>query len=301
MPAKTSDTFFSNAVKDYLAGDSAENCAARWHIGEHRLSDYLKTQGFFRSKSEMMQIKRRKISENSSRKIILSADTVIEQYTSGGSELAISKSFGVSRSVITRILRENQITRHTLSEANSARYVSMTQAEKNTVIKKAQDAVRGSKRSFESLCNSAKSRERTGNTRSTTEKTLVDMLLLRGAYVIPQKAIDIYNVDIAIGTLAVEVFGGFWHASKPKHIKRTRYILDRGWNMLFLWVHSRSPLTEIAADYIIAFLNECRSNPTSPSQYRVIRGDGKELARGTVNDNNITVVPKGFEGGGCSR
>lgn len=298
MTRKCSDTNFGNAVKDYLAGDSAVVSATRWHTSEQRLSNHLKAQGMFRNSTERREIKGRKISANSWNKITLPTVDIATAYTHGVSELALSFKYSVSRNVITRVLEEMGIERHTASEANSLRFERMTQEERNALVYKAQDAIRGKPAKIERLCKMAIARERIGFSISRAEIILADWLTAKGLNIVPQKAVYKYNIDIGIeGILGIEVFGGFWHASKPRHIERTRYLLNTGWNMLFIWNTDRSGFNISITDYIITFLDECRSNPAAPRQYRVLRGDGNLLSRGSIDDDNISVIAKGFKGG----
>jgi very-short-patch-repair endonuclease len=175
----------------------------------------------------------------------------------------------------------------------------MSKREKQASIANAQEWTRGKKLSIEHLRNHAKGREQRASGASHAEIALSQMLLRHGVKCIPQLAIDKYNVDLATDRLAIEVLGGLWHSSKPNHIKRLRYILNQGWNVVYIWaIKNRSPLSEIAADYIVAFLNELRGDPSLRGQYRVLRGDGQELARGCAQDDNIAIVVKGYEGGG---
>jgi len=299
MTAKCSDINFNNAIKDYLTGDSAEVCATRWHTTEQRLSNALKAQGLFRGSAERRAIKGRKISINSGNKIALPSSDIVGRYIAGQSELELASSFGVSRSVIARILRESNILRHSSSEANTFRFQRMTSEQRKEIIKNAHNAIRGKPASHERMCKAAITREISGFTRSETEIMLSNWLSQRGIVTIPQKAVDKYNIDLAIDSiLGIEILGGSWHQSKPKHIERTRYILNAGWNMLFIWVYNRSQFQPtIVTNYIITYLDKLSRNPSTACQYRVIRGDGKEFVRGSVNDDNISIVPKGFKGG----
>lgn len=296
MTRKTSNTNINNAVKDYLSGDSCKVAATRWNTSQKTLSNYLKANGLFRSKSEIAKIKSVKLSANVWNKIAMPEAEIIALYESGVAEWTIAKQFNVSRQVIKRILVNNNITRRTQSEANMLFQSKRTIAEKKASIANAQEWTRGKKLPYEHLCNSAKGIERSKANVSTSEKFLFDLLLDRGIVTIPQKAVGKYNIDLAVFPVAIEVFGGGWHASKPNHIERTRYLLNNGWNVVFVWANVvRNPLSNGVADYIITFLDELSSNPSSISQYRVLRGDGKELSRGSMNDDNISIVVRGYQ------
>lgn len=80
-------------------------------------------------------------------------------------------------------------------------------------------------------------------------------------------------MDLALGTMAVEVFGGNWHGY-GRHQRRTAerysYILASGRSVVVVWVHrQRYPLGEGTADYLAGVR-------LSPGEFRVIWGDGRE-------------------------
>ena len=77
---------------------------------------------------------------------------------------------------------------------------------------------------------------------SDSERVLDEMLQAFGHHPVPQKAIGPYNVDLAVGSVAVEVLGGEWHGYKPRHRERTEQILDAGWSMVFVWDTPTYPL-----------------------------------------------------------
>lgn len=115
-----------------------------------------------------------------------------------------------------------------------------------------------------------------------------------------QKAIGPYNADLAAYPVAVEIFGGNWHA-RGRHAARfpdrVRYFLDQGWNLVIVWVLDRRrwqsaiPLTPAAADYIASFVQLTRRDPSTRGQYRVIWGDGKEAATDGLDLNELALVP----------
>jgi len=294
MPRKASITDLDNAVKLYLTGVNIIQSAKSFHTSYETLRDYLDSKGLLRTSVESRRIQAQKISATRITNNPIS-DDVIAMYNSGISENAIAKKLGVSRSVIKTRLIINNVKRRGQTESNRLRASQMSETEKKEVIKAAQESTRGVPLSMEHKIKIAKTREKIAKA-SKTEKLLCSWLDKANIINIPQKAIGPYNADIAINTIAVEVLGGYWHSTKFSHSKRSRYILDSGWNMLFIWVHHvRSPLTSSVVDYIISYLNEVSTNPSSISQYRVIRGDGQELSRGCSNDDNISIVVPGYQ------
>src|ERR1035437_4363050 len=111
-----------------------------------------------------------------------------------------------------------------------------------------------------------------------------------------QKAIGAYNTDLFIDPISVELFGGSWHSTNSRSSQhfsdRLRYMLDQGWNQVIIWVDTlKWPMSEVVADYVVAFLEQSRSDPTFRRQYRVIFGDGKVVPVAELDINNLTSIP----------
>jgi len=296
MSRKATDADVDNAIKDYLANDSIETVAARYHVSYQRVAEILKAQGLLRSLKESRRISADKMVATLRSRSPWAGYPVIFRYLQGESENSLAKSFGVSRTAIARYLKFCGVPRRDPTEANRLLAEQTPQEEHHRRIKIAQDAVRGSHQSPEHRARIAQGRQRLSSGVSQAEIIFAHWLEARGLAVVPQQAIGPYNVDIGTAPIAVEILGGSWHASKPIHPKRTRYLLDQGWHLVFVWTHARrSPLAERAADYVVAFLDELRRNPPTISQYRVIRGDGHELARGQADGDNISLVAPGYE------
>lgn len=221
---------------------------------------------------------------------------IVNAYLSGESENSIAKRMNVSRDVITKRLQVAGIQRRNTTEANRLRQSQRSPEERRAGMLAAQAASRGRTIGIEEKTRNAQKRQAIGFTRSKTEPILTKWLADRGLTVIPQQAIGPYNVDIGTFPIAVEVLGGGWHRYNPLHAERTRYILNAGWHLVFIWVNeSRYPLQPEVTDYIISFLQEASRNPSMIREYRVIRGNGQELTRGSANSEQITLVAPGHK------
>lgn len=130
---------------------------------------------------------------------------------------------------------------------------------------------------------------------SPLEVELVAMLRARGIDLVQQKAIGPYNVDIATGSVAVEVFGGGWHNTHRDGV-RLRYFLNRGWSVIVVWVDTKQyPLTADAAEYVVAHCELAKSNPAAARGYRVIRGSGELLSAGSPDPDDVPdVLTRGY-------
>jgi very-short-patch-repair endonuclease len=202
---------------------------------------------------------------------------MLRRYVTGESENRLAQELQISRSTFrTRLLR-NGIQPRSQSESESAKWSRMTARQRRRQVKAAHDAIRGKPISRARALANAIGRERIAKI-SSLEKQLIKLLPLK---IVPQKAFGPYNLDIAIEefSIAVELFGGGWHnygRHKARFEKRLKYLLDRGWSVLFIWVDKRKyPVTPVTAEQIIAFVEHCRRNPAPLGQYRMIRADGK--------------------------
>lgn len=295
MTAKCPDRDFENAIQLYVSGESAENAAHKFHTTEKRLVNELRTRGLFRDKAARDAIRNPKIRANSSVRIDLPIDDIVRRYMSGESENMIAKFYGVSRNVITRHIVSAGIHRRANTEANRLLAAQTPQDEHLRRIKIAQDSVRGSTRSFADRCKVAIGRERNGTHISDAERMLCGWLIDRGITPAQQKAIGSYNVDIAFDSIAVEVFGGGWHgygAHAQRSSKRFKYILDQGWSVVVIWVYDRDcPLGVAAADYLVSYRQQVRSDPSLIGQYRVILGNGQDVTIDGTNLDHISIKP----------
>lgn len=223
---------------------------------------------------------------------VANPDGIIAAYASGIPEQQIAKDSGCSRCVIARLLTERGIQRRDVSQANTIRMQRMTPAERIALTAAAHDAVRGHPASADSKIKRALTESVVGNHIVPVESDLAVWLRQRGLSVSQQFAVGPYNLDVAINAppIAIEIYGGGWHAygsHLARHFERVKYLLDRGWSVVIVWVDGRRyPLRESVCDYLVALTDELRQDPSTPCQYRVILGDGQlaSVRRTHLND-----------------
>jgi len=279
MTAKLPASKIDNAIRDYANGDSDSVVCARYDIGRTTLFRYLKRNGI----------------PTHDRRMPMPIAEIISLYAVGESENAIAAKYGISRNVIRRRLIESGVEIRGQTEANRLLQSSRTHEQRMAYIAAAHTAVRGKKRTIEDLSKRAIGKERMQSHASETERQFAQWLTDYGLSPVMQKAIGTYNIDIAVPPVAVEIFGGGWHAygsHAARSSKRFNYILNNGWAAVAIWVSSKyCPLTVEAADYVVAFLEQVRGNPSLIGQYRVIRGDGKDVTIDGTNLDYLTVKP----------
>ena len=231
---------------------------------------------------------------NIKRRIKFDEDIAVADYVGGMSEFAVANKFDISRSVLTRVLNERGVERRNMKAAQAVRYSQTCPDARRAMTWAANIAARGRGHSLEEKAKRARTVMARKLHTSEAEFHLQAMLSARGIGSVMQEAIGPYNCDLGAFPVAVEVFGGGWHWH-GRHLLRTserfRYILNAGWHVLVIKTSKRIPLTETAADYITAFIQEARSNPAARREYRVIRGAGEVLAAGSADDDEITIIP----------
>jgi len=255
----------------YLAGEPVDKLAPEaggrpvWFYG------LMKRNGFVRPRQP-----------GKKRIILVDADSIASRYSAGESELSLSRSAGVSRAVIRRHLVEKCVPLRNQSESESVKWSRMTEAQRRSQVAPAHIAARGRVVTATEKSRRSSTHERTGSRSSPLEQRFVELLAVSGVAFTQQKSVGPYNLDFAVKELpiAVEIFGGNWHASGrhlASHPERCKYLLDNGWSIIIIWVDSRTdPLTVKAAEYVAAFVEQSRRDPSLVSQYRVILGGGQD-------------------------
>lgn len=234
---------------------------------------------------------RDRVSPQAHNRIVLDDAAVVDRYVGGESENAIAKSLGVNRFVIRRRLLEAGVRPRSQSSSERVKWASMSADQRAAQIAAAHDATRGRKASRSERENRAATVEELGIS-TPMEARIMAWLRDRGEQPRAQVACGPYNIDIAVRSVAVELFGGGWHAHgshRARAAQRARDLFDAGWQLLIIWTDRRRPLGEVVADHIIAFAEETSSDPTRPPQYRVIWGNGQFIAAGSAEDDYLAV------------
>jgi very-short-patch-repair endonuclease len=297
MPAKATEADIENAIRDYIAGERAKVIARRYHIDDKRLLRILHDRGVIRKRSDPIIASAigQKVAAKLHDKLGLPDAEIASRYMAGETEHGLAQAFGVNRTTIATCLKAAGVERRTTTEAYALRSRKVPLQARPPVLK---DHPGPYARDLKTRINSAREFEARAAEgmparSSEAERLLLAELRARGIAVIPQQAVGPYNVDIGAHPVAVEVWGGAWHFSRD-HAERNRYLLDAGWHLLVVYVDKRSsPLTSGAADYVIAFLEEARRNPSIPREYRVIWGSGELFSSGRLDGDNVAnIVPR---------
>lgn len=230
----------------------------------------------------------------------IDARNLISDYRRGLSENRVAKKYGISRIAVRKRLIEAGVHIRGRSEAETLKWTQMNTRQRRRQVRAAHNASRGRKAPRSELRRRAKARERGarlgryGATISPNERKLKRMLARRGIATVSQQAIGTYNCDLGADPVAVEVLGGQWHSTgdrEARTLKRIRYFLDRGWHVVLVVITTEHRLSRESAEYIATFVKRARRNPSMRREYRMIWCRAELLASGSVDDDEITLIP----------
>lgn len=256
------DEFVNNALKMFDGTKSLSAVAKELGVNADNLSKAIRAQGIPVPKA-VYRIKTRKN---------LPDDEVVVKYAAGVSELELSKEYGVSRTLIRRILKSNNVDIRNQSEAG---FVSATRLPVEFRKKRAQaahDAIRGIKRRHDELVARALNAMNIECRVGKGEDEFADLLNDAGIAFIRQKPAERYNIDFAIGNVAVELKSGISSkggATPDKNSGRLEKLIELGYRPLYVCFTDVNALMA-SFDQIISEVNVLSGLPSFAGKYRVI-------------------------------
>ena len=216
---------------------------------------------------------------------------VVERYERGESVLELSNRYGVSRSVVNRWLDNAGIVRRSYAAAGKLRAAKMSPEDRAAQARAAHEANRGKRATTISRVRRARTRQGIATIEKCShgERLIADYLTSNGFDVTLEKAVHVYNLDIAIGEhFAIEVCGGNFHGDikrRTSDAERLEYLLGAGWTIVYVWDTKNIPITTAAAEKCVSIFNAFSFDPTVDGEYWVIRGDGEVATRASRNVN----------------
>lgn len=215
---------------------------------------------------------------------------VVEAYLSGESELSISKRTGLKRIVIRRRLVEAGVAIRSISEANYIRMSKLSFKEKQALTKACNAASKDmpKEKRHQILLRAAQCRiKHIGR----GEKELADALIRRGIVCDPQRPCGVYNIDLAVGTVAVELVGLPWERkAKSRFPERFKYISNCGYTLICVQFRRIEQLLR-QLDDIVGIIELTYRLPPSGRKHRMIRCGSNRFARSRDKRGNFTFIP----------
>lgn len=230
-------------------------------------------------------------------RLIPTPDGLIEDYLSGSSVKACASRYGIDRKAVYRMLSEAGIDGRNRSEAMQLRWVRASAADRQAMLAQAHAASRDRVPTDAERVAIANAKD--GKALSALETQFAAMLAAIGVSVELGVPCGPYNLDlVAADTVAVEIFGGNWHARghhRERFPERARHVLNAGYSLAIVWVHEgRYPLGVACAQHLSTLVQITRGHPSIGRQHWVIRGDGHFLAiREDDGDEVPFILPSG--------
>jgi len=232
------------------------------------------------------------------RKLDLPIEEIKAMYESGHSENAVAKHFGADRGTIRKRLLKAGVSPRTQSEAEELKWSKMDQQSRANQVKSAHDSIRGVPKSMKARVVNANTRERLkyDHLIGFGELEFVELLRNKGISFVHQKAVQTYNVDIAIGNIAVELTGGCGRYTmfNPKEINRAVKLLESGYHVVAVEFDSVDTLIHCAED-VLSYINEAGRLKPVDREYWVIRCRAKDYTIVTNDLGQFTSVPAPVE------
>lgn len=263
------------AIKEILNGRTATDLSIELGINYSTFMTHLSKHGFVVPRRGGCEV------------VKLPVEQIVTMYQDGESENAISKHFGTSRNVIRNRLLKAGIVPRTQGESEKLKWAKMTDEARKNQVKSAHAATLGCTRSDSTKETLAKAREKLKYDYliGHGEFEFIELLSNSGIDFVHQKAIKFYNVDFAIGNVAVELTAdtGRYTAFNPKELKRAKNLLECGYRVIAVEFNKVASLIN-CFDEVISTINELSRLDTFASEYWVIRCASKDY---TISRNDF--------------
>lgn len=291
---KMTDTNIDDAISFYLSGQPIEAAAAKFGLNCKRLFCEIQRRGVQRTKQQIQLLKNRTREATIRRTYADIWDLVVVRYIEGESENALAKAYCVQRSTIRLILTYAGVHVRSQSEAEAIKWSRMDPSARARQVKNAHQAMKGRSLSWAEKCAQSRGKQFKCPNQSPDEVLMAEWLKGFGVAVIPQQSIGAYNADIGAFPVAVEIFGGNFHAygsHASRFTERSHYFADQGWSLVVVWTYKPyRVLCPDAAEYIVAFRDLVQRDPSIVGEYRMIGGCGEFFAGGRLNCDNLPSV-----------
>jgi len=246
------------------------------------------------------------------------AHDLVRRYLAGETTKQLGPAFGVSSRVVSDYLKRAGVQARpshsgivawqaartpeersaAVSEQMLKRWESATPEQRAAMLDPAHAATRGSIVPDERKERIALTRAERRQSDSVYEAQVAEWLRGRGVPFVQQRALGPYNIDIAIGNVAVEITTG-WSRAKQWQPKLTK-LFDSGWHLYVIWHDVRVPLNPVVADDLVSWLQVLQLAPAQGGQYRVIWSRTQDIATGSADSDDVAAVlrrPPGRWGG----
>jgi biotin operon repressor/very-short-patch-repair endonuclease len=270
-------------VDEYISGRSMNSIGDELGVSASTIRRRLKSRDVeIRSSAEQRRVE------------IPNLDELADRYKSGEPLYRLASEIEASRQALRKRLKERGVDIRTESEAREFAWERI-KAEGRTqeFVKPAYQARRGQSVDHSEKVSRANAREKAAQNGNIPlghhEQSLADAISAKGLEVTQQRAVDAYNIDVAIDStpIAVEVLGRPLNR-KARRVFRDRMesLFDAGWGVVYVTTYEWRTDISIPsiAEQLHSLADLSRRNKSSVAgRYWVIGSDG-ELITGPGTD-----------------
>lgn len=223
----------------------------------------------------------------------LDINKVLELYNHGVGVAGVARKLGYGRTAMTNFFKKHNIYIRNASEQQFERMKYSTPEQIAYLTKAAHKAAKGRTKTEEEKKKSAITKFKNSKVKSVYEKIFIKELQQQKIDFYYQYPMNIYNIDFIINGVAVEIFGGSWHLTgqhKEQFPKRTKFILDKGYPILFIFIGKEKNFIKMINDVILPNIAEMSRDKLFIGKYRILWNEGK-----FVTEGDKTTVDKALE------
>lgn len=257
MSRPTDDSLLDHARELMISGLTLKEAAAAIGRTPDRVSVLLRERGFV--------IPRHKRPAHNAREY--PRDMVAKLHADGWSVKKMAQHFGVSRATVRNQLVSDGVKPRNRSEAMTVRMTNASAEERKQLTEAAHAARRGQSDTEECKVRRAQVRSRLVG---PGERLVANALREAGIEFDAQAPVHIYNIDLLVGSVAVEPRCGTMNPmNDTERARRTMDLFDRG--IRTFWVtYSKVSALAGCLEYVLADLDKMRGDPAFGRPYRVV-------------------------------
>lgn len=225
---------------------------------------------------------------------------IITAYVRGASSGELSRQYSVSRERIHTIVTKAGVAR-SFTEEMRRRASCLTEERRAAMAALMRKRMKGCTLSPEHQHRVAIDRQRSLRLAGRGENALAKALFKKGIKTIAQLAFDTYNIDLAAGSVAVEVtFNYSASVGSPRTKRRVKHLIKSGWHVIYVMIDTRGKNNrwdvEATANTVSRFINLTKRHPPALREYWVIGGTGKLKSVLKLNVDHLTGVVTARDG-----
>ena len=262
-------SFLNEVVRLHLTGLDQRQLAIKFGKDQKLIGCILRESGKGRSNADAQKLTWVNGRVSYQLRTDVDVSDIVARYLAGESITAIAASYSINRRGVAKRLVKAGVALRTADEAYA-------------LVDREKVATRAA-------VTKGKNRSMAGR----FEDVLYDMLVDRGESPKLQFPVGTKNLDVAVKPVSVEVVLGTHNPLEdPYCSERIKYLADRGWQSLYVFISRRTELLlPAAADKVVSLLNLRRRHPAIYRKHWVVRGCGELAAVASFDLKHVTHIP----------